>query len=67
MRAAPLALGGLVELRLKADEVVSSGTSVTQDDLATLLTHLAVVLMVSLIAVTFLFTTWDCSVRQKCG
>lgn len=58
VRAAPFALRGLVQLRLKADEVVSSGTGVAQDDLSPLLTHLAVVLMISLIAVPFLFT-WD--------
>ena len=53
--AAPFTLRGLVQLRLKADKVVSSGASVTQDDLPTLLTHLAVVLMIGLIAVPFLF------------
>lgn len=58
VRAAPLALWGLVQLRLKANEVVSSGAGVTQDDLPTLLTHLAVVLMVRLIAIALLFT-WD--------
>lgn len=58
VRTAPLALWGLVELRLEADEVVSSGAGVTQDDLPTLLTDLAVVLMVRLIAIALLFT-WD--------
>lgn len=58
VRAAPLALWGLVQLRLEADEVISSGAGVTQDDLPTLLTHLAVVLMVRLIAIALLFT-WD--------
>lgn len=56
MRAAPLALGGLVQLGLKADEVVSSGAGVAQDDLAPLLAHLAVVLVVRLVAVTIVLT-----------
>lgn len=56
VRAAPLALGGLVQLRLQADEVVRSRTSVAQDDLAPLLTHLAVVLVIRLVAVPFLVT-----------
>lgn len=63
--AAPLALGGLVQLGLKTDEVVSSGTSVAQDDLSTLLAHLAVVLVISLVAVPLLFA-WDWDRRQKC-
>lgn len=58
MRAAPLALGGLVQLGLKADEVVRSGARVAQDDLSTLLAHLTVVLVVRLIAVAVILT-WD--------
>lgn len=58
MRAAPLALRGLVQLWLQADEVVRSRTGVTQDDFTPLLTHFAVVLMIGLIAITFLIT-WD--------
>lgn len=65
MRAAPLALGGLVQLGLEADKVVSSRTSVAQDDLSTLLAHLAVVLVISLVAVPLLFA-WDWDRRQKC-
>lgn len=56
VRAAPLALGGFVQLGLQADEVVSSRTSVAQDDLSALLAHLAVVLMIRLIAVALLLT-----------
>ncbi len=58
VRAAPLALGGLVQLRLQADEVVSSRTSVAQDDLSALLTHLAIVLMIRLVTVPLL-VAWD--------
>lgn len=58
MGTAPLALGGLVQLRLKADEVVRSRTGVAQDDLPALLTHLTVVLVIGLVAITFLFT-WE--------
>lgn len=54
MRAAPLALGGLLQLRIEADEVVGTGAGVAQDDLPTLLAHLAVVLVVCLVAVPFL-------------
>lgn len=56
MGTAPLALGGLVQLGLKADEVVRSRTRVTQDDLPPLLAHLTVVLMIGLVAIPFLFT-----------
>lgn len=66
VRTAPLALRGFVKLGLKADKVVSSRTGVTQDDLSTLLTHLAVVLMVSLIAVPFLFA-WNWRVPDNTG
>ena len=36
----PLALGGLLQLRLQTDQVVRLGTRVAQDDLASLLAHL---------------------------
>lgn len=52
MRAAPLALGGLLQLRVQADQVVGPRAGVAQDDLAALLAHLAVVLVVRLVAVT---------------
>lgn len=58
VRAAPLALGGLVQLGLEADEVVRSGAGVAQDDLPTLLAHLAVVLVIRLVAVALL-VAWD--------
>lgn len=58
MRAAPLALGGLVQLWLQADKVVRSRTGVAQDDFAPLLTHFAVVLMIRLIAIALLIT-WN--------
>lgn len=64
MRAAPLALGSLVQFWLKAYKVVRSGTGVTQDDLAALLTHLTVVLVIGLIAVTFLLT-WNWKQKNK--
>lgn len=56
MRAAPLALGGFVEFGLEANKVVRSRTGVAKDDLPALLTHLTVVLVIRLIAVTFLLT-----------
>lgn len=56
VRAAPLALRRFLQLRLKAHQVVRSRTGITQNYLSTLLTHLAVVLMVSLIAITILIT-----------
>lgn len=65
MRAAPLALRGLVQLGLKADEVVSSGAGVAQDDLASLLAHLAVVLVVRLVAVAIVLT-WDFKETPSC-
>lgn len=64
MRAAPLALGGLVQLRLEAHEVVRSRTGVAQDDLSALLTHLTVVLVIRLIAVAF-FLTWNWKQNHK--
>lgn len=51
--AAPLALRGFLQLRVQADEVVGTRTGVTQDDLPSLLAHLAVVLVVRLVAITF--------------
>lgn len=56
VRAAPLALRGLLQLWLQADKVVRPRTGVAQDDFPPLLTHLAVVLMIRLVAVTFLIT-----------
>lgn len=52
MGTAPLALGSLLQLWVQADEVVGPRAGVTQDDLPALLAHLAVVLVVRLIAVT---------------
>lgn len=52
--AAPGALGGLLHVRVQADHVVRSGAGVAQDDLAALLAHLAIVLVVRLIAVSVL-------------
>lgn len=51
--AAPLALGGLLQLGVQADEVVGTGTGVAQDDLPSLLAHLTVVLVVCLVSVPF--------------
>lgn len=48
MRATPFSLGGVFEFRVEADEMVGPRTRVTQDDLATLLANLAVVLVVGL-------------------
>lgn len=53
MGAAPLALGGLLQLGVQADEVVGTGTGVAQDDLPSLLAHLAVVLVVCLVSIPF--------------
>ena len=52
--AAPLALGGLLHVRVQTDHVVSSGTGVTQNDLSSLLAHLTVILVVRLVAVAVL-------------
>ena len=54
VRAAPGALGGLLHVGVQAHHVVGSGARVAEDDLAALLTHLTVVLMVSLIAISIL-------------
>ena len=54
VRAAPGALGGLLHVGVQADHVIGSGTGVAQDDLPPLLAHLAVVLVVRLIAVAVL-------------
>jgi hypothetical protein len=51
MGAAPLALGGLLQLRLQTDQVVGSGTGVTQNNLPSLLADLTVVLVVCLITI----------------
>ena len=57
VRAAPGALGGLLHVGVQTDHVVRPGTGVTQDNLAALLAHLAVVLVVCLIAIAiFLWT-----------
>ena len=52
VRAAPGALGGLLHVGVQAHHVVGSGARVTQDDLAALLTHLTVVLVICLVAIT---------------
>lgn len=54
VRAAPLALWSLLQLRVQADQVVRPRASVTQNDLPTLLAHFTVVLVVCLIAVTII-------------
>lgn len=51
VRAAPLALWSLLQLRVQADQVVRPRAGVTENDLASLLAHLTVVLVVGLIAV----------------
>jgi hypothetical protein len=50
--AAPLALGSLLQLWVQADQVVSPWTGVTQDNFPSLLAHLAVILVVCLVAIT---------------
>lgn len=50
--AAPLALWSLLQLRVQADQVVRPRAGVTENDLASLLAHLTVVLVVCLIAIT---------------
>lgn len=52
MWTAPLALWCLLHVRIQTHHVIRSGTGVTQNDLSPLLAHLAVVLVVGLIAVT---------------
>lgn len=52
MWAAPLALWSLLQLRVQADQVIRPRAGVTENDLASLLAHLTVVLVVCLIAVT---------------
>ena len=51
---APGTLGCLLHVGVQTDHVVGSGTGVAQDDLATLLANLTVVLVVCLISVTIL-------------
>jgi hypothetical protein len=63
--AAPLALGGLLQLGVQTHQVVSFGTGVTQDDLPSLLAHLTVVLVVCLIAVPILSCTQDRKLRKS--
>lgn len=57
VRAAPSALRGFLQLRLETHKVIGSGAGVTQNDLTALLTHLTIVLMVRLIAVSVLSFT----------
>lgn len=52
--AAPLALWSLLQLRVQADQVVRPRAGITENDLSSLLAHLAVVLVVCLIAVTII-------------
>lgn len=52
--AAPLALRGLLQFGLQAHQVVGAGARVTQDDLAALLAHLTVVLMIRLVSIAIL-------------
>lgn len=54
VRAAPSALGGLLQLRLETHKMIGSRAGVTQNDLTALLTHLTIVLMVRLVAVSVL-------------
>lgn len=54
MWAAPLALGCLLHVRVQADHVISPGAGVAQNDLAALLAHLTVVLVVRLVTVRIL-------------
>ena len=67
MWAAPFALGGLLHVRVQADHVVGPGTGVTQDDLPPLLAHLAVVLVVRLIAVAVLRLHWAWGTQGEGG
>ena len=48
VRTGPFPFWSLLQLGLETDEMVGAGTRVTQDDLPSLLTHLAVILVVSL-------------------
>lgn len=54
MWTTPFALGGLLKLRVQADQVIGSGAGVAQDDLPTLLANLTVVLVVCLVAIAVL-------------
>ena len=65
--AAPLALRGLLQLGLQTHQVVRPGAGVTQDDLAALLAHLAVVLVVRLIAVAVLRLHWAWGTQGEGG
>ena len=66
MGAAPAALGRAVELGVEADEVVGAGARVTQDDLPPLLAHLAVVLVVRLVAIPVLLLPRPCTESTAC-
>lgn len=52
--AAPPALGSFLQLGFETHQVIRSGAGVTQYDLTTLLTHLAVVLVVRLVTIAVL-------------
>lgn len=54
MWAAPFASGRLLQLGLQTHQVVGARTGVAQDDLAALLTHLAIILVVCLVAFAIL-------------
>lgn len=69
MGAAPFALGSPVQLRIKADEVVGTRAGVAQNNFPTLLAHLAVILVIRLVAVNLVLpghcgTAQDCHVYQ---
>lgn len=60
VRAAPSALRGLLQLGLETHKVIGSRAGVAQNDLTALLTHLTIVLMIRLVAVSVLsFTQRD--------
>lgn len=63
--AAPFALRSTVKLRVKADQVVGAGAGVAQNNLPALLAHLTVILVVRLVAVTFLLPA-HCRTAQDC-
>jgi len=48
MRTAPFAFRSLFKLRFKADEMIGSWTSITQDNFTALLAYFTVVLVISL-------------------
>lgn len=68
--AAPFALGSPVQLRIKADEVVGTRAGVAQNNFPPLLAHLAVILMICLVAVNLVLpghcgTAEDCHTHQR--